>query len=49
MYGSGKDYMFEVYRDSEMVIEVPDIIVYGIVIAFALFIFKLSLKETKTK
>tara|TARA_B100001093_G_scaffold341800_1_gene326613 strand:- start:20429 stop:20572 length:144 start_codon:yes stop_codon:yes gene_type:complete len=47
MYGSGKDYMFEVYRSNEMVVEIPDIFVYTLAIGLALFIFKLSVKERK--
>ena len=47
MYGSGKDYMIEIYRDSEKVIEVPDLLVYGLFIAFALFIVKLATKNSK--
>ena len=42
-----KDYMFEVYRDSEKVIEIPDIFVYTLILRLALFIFKLSIKERK--
>ena len=42
-----KDYMFEIYRDSEKVIEIPDIFVYTLILGVALFIFKLSIKERK--
>ena len=42
-----KDYMFEVYRDSEKVIEIPDIFVYTLILGVALFIFKLSIKKRK--
>ena len=45
MYGSGKDFMFEVYRDNEMVIEIPDVFIYALVIGALLFIFKLSSKS----
>lgn len=44
MYGSGKDIMFEVYRDNEMVVEIPDVFVYALVIGAILFIFKISSK-----
>ena len=42
-----KDFMFEVYRDSEKVIEIPDVIVNALEIGLALFILKLSTKERK--
>ena len=42
-----KDYMFEVYRDSEKVVEIPDVFVYTLILGIALFIFKLSIKERK--
>ena len=45
MYGSGKDMMFEVYRDNEMVVEIPDVFVYALVIGAILLIFKLSSKS----
>ena len=47
MYGSGTAFMFEVYRDSEKVVEIPDVFVYALVIWLALFILKLSTKERK--
>ena len=39
--------MIEVYRDSEKVIEVPDLIVYGLFIGLALFIVKLAFKNSE--
>ena len=45
MYGSGKDFMFEVYRNNEMVVEIPDVFVYALVIGALLLILKISSKS----
>tara|TARA_B100000963_G_scaffold289568_1_gene259090 strand:- start:3866 stop:4009 length:144 start_codon:yes stop_codon:yes gene_type:complete len=42
-----QDFMIEIYRDSEKVIEVPDLLVFGLFIGFALFICKLAFKNSK--
>ncbi len=42
-----KDYMIQIYSDSEKIIEVPDVFVYGLFIVFALFILRLTLKDSK--
>lgn len=47
MYGSRKDTMFEIYRNNEIVVEIPDVIVYTIVILFVIIIFKLASNNKK--
>lgn len=42
-----KDYMIQIYSDSEKLVEIPDLIVYGSFIIFALFILKITLKDSK--
>ena len=44
-----KDYMIQIYSDSEKIVEVPDVFVYGLFIVFGLFILKLTLKDSKWK
>ena len=47
MYGSRKDTMFEIYRNNEIVVEVPDVIIYTVVALFVITIFKLASKIKK--
>ena len=47
MYGSRKDTMFEIYRNNEIVIEIPDVIIYTVVALFIITIFKLASKTKR--
>lgn len=47
MYGSRRDTMIEIYRGTDFIVEVPDLLVYTIVLLFVITIFKLATKTKK--